>query len=76
MKMSVSIPEQDVQFLDEYARRQGLRSRSAALHQAVRALRAQHLEDSYAAAWAELDDAETAVWDTVTSDGLDDVATR
>lgn len=32
MKVSVSLPGQDVEFLDAYAREQGLESRSAALH--------------------------------------------
>ena len=35
MKVSVSIPDEDVRFLDEYARDQGLDSRSAAVHRAV-----------------------------------------
>jgi Arc/MetJ-type ribon-helix-helix transcriptional regulator len=70
MKVSVSIPEEDVAFLDEYARRVGLASRSAALHRAVKALRAHELEDDYAGAWSDW--AEEAVrWDEVTGDGLD-----
>ena len=32
MKVSVSLPGEDVRFLDEYAREQGLESRSAAVH--------------------------------------------
>ena len=31
MKLSVSLPDKDVAFLDEYAQQQGIESRSAAL---------------------------------------------
>ena len=34
MKLSVSLPSEDVEFLDEYARTQGYPSRSAAAHAA------------------------------------------
>ena len=39
MKVSVSLPSEDVKFLDVYAEEQGLESRSAALQRAVRLLR-------------------------------------
>ena len=35
MKLSVSLPEDDVLFLDGYARERGAGSRSAAVHDAV-----------------------------------------
>ena len=53
MKVSVSLPTDDVQFLDAYAREQGLDSRSAALHRAVRLLRAAELGTAYESAWEE-----------------------
>lgn len=71
MKLSVSLPEEDVAYLDTYAQDRGLDSRSAALRRAVRLLRASELGAAYEEAWAEWaggDDAEH--WDTVTSDGL------
>ena len=40
MKLSVSLPEDDVEFLDAYARAQGITSRSAVVHKAVRLLKA------------------------------------
>jgi len=43
MKISMSLPEEDVTFLDAYAEEKGLPSRSAALHKAVRLLRATGL---------------------------------
>jgi Arc/MetJ-type ribon-helix-helix transcriptional regulator len=71
MKVSVSLPGADVQFLDEYALEQGLESRSAALHRAVRLLRAAELGGAYEAAWSEwVQDGEAEVWESTTGDGL------
>jgi Arc/MetJ-type ribon-helix-helix transcriptional regulator len=73
MKLSVSLSEQDVAALDEYARAAGLRSRSAALQRAVRLLRQPDLERDYAAAWEEWDSSgDRAEWEHVAADGLVD----
>ncbi len=70
MKVSVSLPDSDVEFLDAYARDQGYGSRSAALHEAVRLLRAAELGDAYADAWREWSDSgEADLWESVTGDG-------
>ena len=53
MKVSVSLPEEDVEFLDAYADSQGITSRSAVLHKAVRLLRASGLGGAYENAWHE-----------------------
>lgn len=71
MKVSVSLPGEDVEFLDEYAKKQGYESRSAVLHKAVRLLRATELSAAYENAWrewAESGDAE--VWESTSADGL------
>jgi Arc/MetJ-type ribon-helix-helix transcriptional regulator len=71
MKLSVSLPDDDVEYLDEYARVQRLGSRSAALHKAVRLLRASELGSAYEDAWTEWADSDDdAVWDAVVDDGL------
>ncbi len=71
MKLSVSLSEEDVALLDEHARRLGLRSRSAAVQQAIRLLRHADLERDYAAAWADWEAmGEEDVWDDVTADGV------
>ena len=75
MKVSVSIPDDDVQFLDEYAREQGLASRSAAVHRAVRLLRTAELSEAYQAAWEEWG-ASSADWDQTAGDGVTDDAAR
>jgi Arc/MetJ-type ribon-helix-helix transcriptional regulator len=71
VKVSVSLPGEDVEFLDAYAKEQGLDSRSAALHRAVRLLRTAELAGAYEAAWdewAESDDAP--LWESATADGI------
>jgi Arc/MetJ-type ribon-helix-helix transcriptional regulator len=71
MKVSVSLPGEDVRFLDEYAKEQGLDSRSAALHRAVRLLRTAELGGTYEAAWAEWKaEGEADLWESTTADGL------
>jgi Arc/MetJ-type ribon-helix-helix transcriptional regulator len=71
MRVTVSLPEDDVRFLDEISRRLGLDSRSAAMQQAIRLLRTSELEVAYALAfeeWASSPDA--ALWDQTSADGM------
>lgn len=71
MKLSVSMPEEYVNVLDEHSDRHGLGSRSAALRQAVRLLRASGLGSAYADAWTEWSECDEAEpWDAATADGL------
>jgi Arc/MetJ-type ribon-helix-helix transcriptional regulator len=73
MKMSVSLPQEDVAFIDEYAERVGAQSRSSVLHHAVTLLRMSELETAYAAAFEEWHDSEDRLlWDNAVSDGLAD----
>jgi Arc/MetJ-type ribon-helix-helix transcriptional regulator len=71
MKVSVSLPDEDIEFLDAYAQEQGIGSRSAALHKAVRLLRAVELSDDYQQAWSDWSASdEDSVWDVALTDGL------
>ena len=71
MKLSVSLPSEDVEFLDHYAQSQGYDSRSAVVHRAVRMLRSSELGEAYVDAWAEWSESgEAALWDIAGSDGL------
>ena len=73
MKLSISLPDEDVAFLDEYATRAGLESRSSIVHEAIALLRIASLEDDYAAAWDEWDASEDArLWDATMADGIAD----
>lgn len=71
MKVSVSLPDEDVEFLDEYARARGYRSRSAVVHKAVRLLRSAELGAAHADAWIEWSDSgEADLWDPAAGAGL------
>ena len=70
MKISMSLPGEDVTFLDAYAKEKGLPSRSAAIHKAVRLLRASGLGIAYEAAWSEWHEENESMWDATSSDGL------
>ena len=71
MKISVSLPDEDVEFLDSYAEAQGYESRSAVVHTAVRMLRSSKLGDAYADAWREWEESDAGeLWEKTTSDGL------
>ena len=71
MKLSVSLPDDDVTTLDDYARAAGLKSRSAAVHHAIQLLRHPDLEQNYSAAWDEWESAgEQDAWDNSSGDGL------
>ena len=77
MKLSVSLPEDDVEFLDTYASEQGIASRSAVLHRAVRLLRGTQLGAAYEDAFTEWEnEGEAAAWDVTAGDGLGTNAAR
>jgi hypothetical protein len=53
VKLSISLSDEDVRLLDEYARSAGLASRSAAAQRAIRLLRNEDLEGAVADGLAE-----------------------
>lgn len=71
MKLSVSLPAEDVAFLDAYASTHAYGSRSAVVHQAIRSLRVSDLHDAYREAWAEWSQSgEADAWEPTAGDGL------
>jgi Arc/MetJ-type ribon-helix-helix transcriptional regulator len=71
MKVSVSLPEDDVEFLDAYAATCGLPSRSAAMHKAVGLLKSLDLASAYEEAWREwAASGEAGVWESTVADGI------
>lgn len=71
VKLSVSLSPSEVETLDKYARAAGLKSRSAAIQQAIKLLGDPELEDAYAAAWQEWEDSgESEAWAGTAADGL------
>jgi len=71
MKLSVSIPDHDVAFLDEFAERAGMDSRSAVLQRAIALLKSADLASEYDIAFAEWhESADSHLWESVVADGL------
>ena len=71
MKVSVSLPEEDIDFLDRYAKKEGYESRSAVVHKAVRLLRASGLGAAYEEAWRDWSaSGEDQLWESTSADGL------
>lgn len=67
VKISLSLSESDLAFLDTQALEGRYASRSAAVQDAVRLLRESRLADAYAEAYAAGYDED---WDVVAEDGL------
>ena len=71
VKLSVSLSPSEVAVLDKYAQSAGLKSRSAAIQQAIKLLGDPDLEDAYTAAWQEWEDAgEAEAWAVTVADGV------
>lgn len=70
MKLSISLPAEEVGFVDDYARSQGIRSRSGVIQAAIRLLRTSQLADDYASAWAEWTEEDARLWDRAADDGI------
>ena len=71
MKVSISLPQADVEFLDSYVHSRAMESRSAVVLMAVRMLRDADLADAYEDAfdsWAA--SADASAWETTAADGL------
>jgi Arc/MetJ-type ribon-helix-helix transcriptional regulator len=70
VKLSVSLPDNDVEFIDEYAAEHGVESRSGVVQRALSLLRSSELGADYAAAWEEWESSEGESWDVTLADGL------
>lgn len=71
MKLSISLPEKDIAFIDRQIADHGEPSRSAVVRKALRRLRSEDLRRQYARLWAEWDDEDDA-WDVTVGDGIED----
>ncbi len=68
--MSVSLPDEDVEFIDRYATSHAVESRSGVVQRALSLLRASELGEDYAAAWDEWETSEADAWESTVADGL------
>lgn len=69
-KFSVSIPQQQFDFIENYQAKHHFASRSEVIKEAIALLQASQLEACYREANKEIDDA----WDSTVADGIDDEA--
>ncbi len=70
MKLSVSLRDTDIEFIDRYAKEHAVESRSRVVQRAVSLLRTTELGGDYAAAWDEWGSSDDALWDVTVADGL------
>lgn len=70
MKLSVSLPDGDVEFIDHFADEHEVGSRSAVVHRALSLLRANELGADYAAAWEDWESSDGELWDATVADAL------
>jgi Arc/MetJ-type ribon-helix-helix transcriptional regulator len=70
-KISVSLSEPDVAFIDRYTAEHEVPSRSATVQRAIALLRANELSDAYVEAWQEWSEQDGAGWEPTVADGLD-----
>lgn len=72
MKISISLEEKDLTFLDKYASAHSLETRSAAMRKAIDALRKEELAWQYEQAFSEWEGSENQkFWDRFSGDGID-----
>ena len=71
-KVSISLPESDVAFVDRYTAELDVPSRSATVQRAIALLRANELADAYVDAWQEWSRDEADAWDATAADGSGD----
>lgn len=77
MKLSISLSDEDVAFLDHEIALGHMASRSAGVQEALRELREQRLDAEYDDAWQEWNGSEDQVlWDSTSGDGLVENADR
>ena len=72
MKVSISLPEDEVRLLDELVERHKLSTRSAGARRALKALRSEQLAAEYEACFSDPQFGERSdLWDATVADGLD-----
>lgn len=67
-KISISLPQSLVKFIENYQVAKGCKSRSQVIEEAVELLRSRELESAYREASREVD----SDWDVTLADGLTD----
>jgi Arc/MetJ-type ribon-helix-helix transcriptional regulator len=71
-KLSVSVDESLVAFVDRYQKEKDIKTKSEVVEKALKLLRSQELKEAYKEAYREWrESGEEAVWEVTVADGLD-----
>jgi Arc/MetJ-type ribon-helix-helix transcriptional regulator len=70
MKISVSVSDDDLAYLDAQTEAGLFASRSAVVHAGIRALRHVESADAYTAAWDEWEAGDGSAWERTAGDGI------
>lgn len=71
VKLSISLSDDEVAFIDRCIARDLADSRSAVIQQALARLHTDTLTDAYASAWDEWSSADGELWDETVTDGVE-----
>jgi hypothetical protein len=71
MDLVVAFSKSDVAFLDEYAQRHKIASRSSVLVIAIQLLKNDELRMAYREAWAEWTNEDENLWSSTSGDGIE-----
>ena len=72
MKLSISLPDKDVAYIDRHLAVHDEPSRSAVIRKAIERLREEELSEAYAALWKEWGTEDDLLWETTVGDGIED----
>jgi Arc/MetJ-type ribon-helix-helix transcriptional regulator len=71
MKISISLQDEVVEYVDSCVKLQRAANRSAAIQKAIRLMKMMEMAPQYQAEWQEWEKSEDAgLWDNALSDGL------
>ena len=71
MDLVVVLSKNDVAFLDSYARRHKIDSRSSVLIRAIKLLKIDELRMAYQEAWADWTNEDETMWSSASGDGIE-----
>lgn len=72
MKLSISLPEKDVAYIDRHLADHDEPSRSAVIRKAIERLRFEELSEAYGELWKEWGTEDDLLWETTVGDGIED----
>jgi len=68
--VTVTLPDEIVEFVDRYAADHSVESRSDVVQRALLMLKTNELDEDYAGAWHEWEESGGDAWESAVADGL------